>query len=393
MNNKCCNSTTSQGNNNGSVIKTVKTGYLLHFKKRLFGKAWREEFVVLYEDSSLIWFRDRDRNEPEGGIFLKDAPEMLAAGQWTSRVPAHPEFPNGCTFHHAIAVGSRHRRDKVHWFLCKSDSELIDWMSAISHTLPPVPPPPEELRQSRQHLAKVEPNVAAPLTRLPLTPPPQSMSSRQLSSDAGAATSMSLTDKRLAMFKHQPSSPDVLLEKLGRINLDADLTKASSRDHAPYLSEKSRSYSTGKMHHMQTSSEVKPRVTFREDVMAGVMMAGALTQWNAAASNTVPWDWGGAAGMVEPTPWDWGMGWGWAGWTPEGALGGGSAAAFCGSCAMEQHHAAMYASEASHSASYNNLPDSSRHESFHSYDDDHDIGDVGGDADVACDFGGDFGGF
>ena len=28
--------------------------------------------------------------------------------------------------------------------------------------LPPVPPPPEELRQSRQHLAKVEPNVAAP---------------------------------------------------------------------------------------------------------------------------------------------------------------------------------------------------------------------------------------
>lgn len=177
MNNKCCNSTTSQGNNNGSVIKTVKTGYLLHFKKRLFGKAWREEFVVLYEDSSLIWFRDRDRNEPEGGIFLKDAPEMLAAGQWTSRVPAHPEFPNGCTFHHAIAVGSRHRRDKVHWFLCKSDSELIDWMSAISHTLPPVPPPPEELRQSRQHLAKYEPNVDAPLTRLPLTPPPQSMSS------------------------------------------------------------------------------------------------------------------------------------------------------------------------------------------------------------------------
>ena len=37
--------------------------------------------MVLYEDSSLIWFRDRDRNEPEGGIFLKDAPEMLAAGQ------------------------------------------------------------------------------------------------------------------------------------------------------------------------------------------------------------------------------------------------------------------------------------------------------------------------
>ena len=25
---------------------------------RLFGKAWREEFVVLYEDSSVIWEED-----------------------------------------------------------------------------------------------------------------------------------------------------------------------------------------------------------------------------------------------------------------------------------------------------------------------------------------------
>ena len=62
----------------------------LPFSERLFGKAWKEEFVVLYEDSSLIWFRDRDRNDPEGGIFLKDAPEMLAAGQ--VRKHLHPSL-------------------------------------------------------------------------------------------------------------------------------------------------------------------------------------------------------------------------------------------------------------------------------------------------------------
>ena len=45
--------------------------------------------------------------------------------------------------------------------------------------LPPVPPPPEELRQSRRNLAQIEPPIVAPLT-----PPPQSISSRQLSSDA-----------------------------------------------------------------------------------------------------------------------------------------------------------------------------------------------------------------
>ena len=37
--------------------------------------------MVLHEDSSVIWFRDRDKMDPEGGILLRDAPEMLAAGQ------------------------------------------------------------------------------------------------------------------------------------------------------------------------------------------------------------------------------------------------------------------------------------------------------------------------
>ena len=35
-------------------------------------------------------FRDRDRLDPEGGLFLRDAPEMLAAGQWVARVPNKP---------------------------------------------------------------------------------------------------------------------------------------------------------------------------------------------------------------------------------------------------------------------------------------------------------------
>ena len=64
----------------------VKHQFPFLFIERLFGKAWREEFVALYEDSSLIWFRDRDRLDPEGGVFLRDAPEMLAAGQVNFRL-------------------------------------------------------------------------------------------------------------------------------------------------------------------------------------------------------------------------------------------------------------------------------------------------------------------
>lgn len=125
--------------------------------------------------------------------------------------------------------------------------------------------------------------------------------------------------------------------------------------------------------------------------MAGVMMAGALTQWNASSAPNFFGAAGAGAsipiGMSSSVPWDWGMGWGWAGWMPEGA--NFNTAAYCGSCAVEQQALAQASSTSysSHS-SYNN----GRHEFY--YDDDHDeLGELGETADVGCDFGGDFGGF
>jgi hypothetical protein len=47
--------------------------------ERMFGKNWREVRLVLHEDSTLAWYlSDSDQ---EGGILLKDSPEMIAAGQ------------------------------------------------------------------------------------------------------------------------------------------------------------------------------------------------------------------------------------------------------------------------------------------------------------------------
>ena len=52
---------------------------MLKISERFFGKNWREVRLVLHEDSTLAWYlADTD---PEGGILLKDAPEMIAAGQ------------------------------------------------------------------------------------------------------------------------------------------------------------------------------------------------------------------------------------------------------------------------------------------------------------------------
>ncbi len=150
-------------------------------------------------------------------------------------------------------------------------------------------------------------------------------------------------------------------------------------------------------------NQQKPRVTFRDDVMAGVMMTGALTQWNAASSAAgslfggagafLPSGAGAAIGASGASvPWDWGMGWGWAGWTPEGAV---SSSAYCGSCALEaaaaaNHHEALIHPSGS---GYNSSSFSASGKADFYYDDDHEIGELGETTDVACDFGGDFGGF
>ena len=38
-------------------------------------------YLVLHEDSTLTWYSERGESSPEGGVLLKDAPEMIAAGQ------------------------------------------------------------------------------------------------------------------------------------------------------------------------------------------------------------------------------------------------------------------------------------------------------------------------
>ena len=149
--------------------------------------------------------------------------------------------------------------------ILKSASIYILFYFLKIFQLPPPPPPPEELRNSRRNLAKLpEGQVGQQQHQLPITPPPKQPQ---------------LADKRLAMLKHQPSSPDVLLGKMGRISISGNSAGGSgSAGNQPetdmdHLTEKSRSFSTGRMNNL-ASSENKHRVTFQEDVMAGVMMAG-----------------------------------------------------------------------------------------------------------------------
>lgn len=88
-----------------------------------FCKGWCEEWVVLYEDSTLAWYADKGLDRPRGYIRISEAPELLAVGEWTRQVPRRPRFPRTCHIGQLLAVGSRALHE-VHWLMGQSPAEI-----------------------------------------------------------------------------------------------------------------------------------------------------------------------------------------------------------------------------------------------------------------------------
>ncbi|EDV43766.1 uncharacterized protein Dana_GF16355 [Drosophila ananassae] len=145
----------------GTGGKQIKGGYLLRYKKQMFWNRWAEEWVVLYDDSTMAWFTEPGRSSPSGKILVKEAPEMLAIAHWTGQIPRRPPLPAGVSVSQLIALGSQRKRSKVYWMLAKSEQEVGDWIDAITKTLPP--PPQIELVVDKPHLMNV---LRRPLVRI-----------------------------------------------------------------------------------------------------------------------------------------------------------------------------------------------------------------------------------
>ncbi|XP_054724761.1 uncharacterized protein LOC129235101 [Uloborus diversus] len=112
----------------------LKSGPMLWHKRRLFGSNWRDVHSVLYNDSSLLWYKDKSRQEQEGGVVLKNAPELIAFGPYTSQVPDRPSLPEHYEPKELLAFGVR-GKDLVYWFLCPNEEEVQSWMTAITSTV------------------------------------------------------------------------------------------------------------------------------------------------------------------------------------------------------------------------------------------------------------------
>ena len=55
----------------------------LDLLEKWLGKNWREVQLYLHEDSTLMWYSGSD---PDGGVLLKECPEMIAVGQVRLRI-------------------------------------------------------------------------------------------------------------------------------------------------------------------------------------------------------------------------------------------------------------------------------------------------------------------
>ncbi|KAF7284430.1 hypothetical protein GWI33_022212 [Rhynchophorus ferrugineus] len=116
-----------------------------------FCKGWCEEWVVLYEDSTIAWFADKSLNRPRGYVRISEAPELLAVGEWTRQVPRKPRFPRACHIGQLLAIGCK-SMNEVYWLMGQSPAEINDWMTAISNTLPPPPHLPfDDNRTTNSH--------------------------------------------------------------------------------------------------------------------------------------------------------------------------------------------------------------------------------------------------
>ncbi|KAK2706690.1 uncharacterized protein LOC136028803 [Artemia franciscana] len=127
--------------------RQLKAGVLLRYRHGFLSSGWSEVYTILYEDSTLIWFKQRFSVEVLGGVYLREWPESIVSGDQCAQAPHFPgSFPPGCNFHQVLVVGSK-RNNKYHWFLCESLEDLNSWMvsiastvSNVSQTLPSAPP-------------------------------------------------------------------------------------------------------------------------------------------------------------------------------------------------------------------------------------------------------------
>lgn len=126
-------------------MSRIKEGFVQRYKHGILSNKWKSSYIVLYSDSTLEIYNDRDDSRPSESIFLKNVVPYICVGLMTDRMPIRrPELPSGTPIQRLVAIGMDPRASKVHWLLFSSEQVLEEWFNAIVTTLPkPANPPPQ----------------------------------------------------------------------------------------------------------------------------------------------------------------------------------------------------------------------------------------------------------
>ena len=95
----------------------------LKYQAKWVGSNWHPSFVILYADSTLIWYESQTSARAEGSLMLKHSPELIAVGQFALRMFKVPPTPNGGRLENVIVIGERHKQ-RVHYFMANSSTDL-----------------------------------------------------------------------------------------------------------------------------------------------------------------------------------------------------------------------------------------------------------------------------
>ncbi|CAJ0942399.1 unnamed protein product, partial [Mesorhabditis belari] len=125
-----------------------KEGSIQIYEKSCCGGDWNERHFVLYNDSRLTWFKDKDSHSPIGTILLRNVVQYICVGLMTDKMPGKkPDLPKDASRHLLVGIGIDQNASKVYWLLFKTASDIESWFVEIGKTLPPPPqqpPPPSE---------------------------------------------------------------------------------------------------------------------------------------------------------------------------------------------------------------------------------------------------------
>jgi len=116
----------------------IKEGWLQIYQKGVVSNKWKRAWCALYNDSGLFWYKNRGDPTSKGNLLIKTICDYMLVGAYTRSIKLSPEMPEDGKIDNMIALPQEPKRNgKWNFFLCDNESELNDWMNAITSTLPP----------------------------------------------------------------------------------------------------------------------------------------------------------------------------------------------------------------------------------------------------------------